>query len=40
MIIAVATFVLGPVLVNAVALVRHQIQLDKAPPPDPGSREV
>jgi hypothetical protein len=35
---AISFFALGPVLVNGIALVRHQVQLDKAPPSDPGSR--
>ena len=40
MAVSVGTVVMGPVLVNAVALVRHQMRLDRAPPIDPGSREV
>ena len=32
MIAAVGTLILGPVLINAVVLVRHQMRLDTAPP--------
>jgi uncharacterized membrane protein YjjP (DUF1212 family) len=39
MIAAVGTLVLGPVLINAVVLVRHQMRLDAAPPSG-GRREA
>ena len=37
MIAAVGTIVFGPMLANAVLLVRHQMHLDKAPPTDSGN---
>lgn len=40
MIASVGTFVLGPMVVNAVVLVRHQMRLDAAPPAKDGSRQV
>lgn len=40
MIGSVSFVLLGPVLVNAVLLVRHQMRLDKSPPVDPGGLEI
>ena len=37
---SVFVLLFGPVVVNAIALVRHQSLLDKAPPIDPGGRGV
>ena len=37
---AAGMIVMGPVLVNAVTLVRHETRLDAAPPRQDGSRET